>query len=487
VLYDRIASGGMASVHLGRLMGPAGFSRTVAIKKLHAQYAQDIEFVAMLVDEARLVARIRHPNVVPTLDVVVTDGEVFLVMEYVQGEALSRLIRNAGYNGERIPPAMAATILAGVLHGLQAAHEARGERNELLGIVHRDVSPQNVLVGVDGVARVLDFGIAKAAGRAQTTRDGQLKGKLAYMAPEQIDGVTSRATDVYAAAAVLWETLTGRRLFTGENEPAIMKQVLEGRIVAPSELASGIPAVLDAIVLRGLSARPEDRFATAGEMAVALEDALPPVPASRIGHWVGAAAQEALSGRTQRLAVIESSSSHDAISLGSLLARPPTLRDAVPSVALETTPDNERTLGTQLATGISRPDQSIAPDRRRKLPWRIGGGVAAGAAALALLVFALTARRAAPVGTAHQPVPPAPDPPATTEAPRAAPPPLDPPSAPIAIPADPPAPAPPRRAPVERAAPPVRTAPVRKSPSSACTPPYYFDAEGNRVFKKECL
>ena len=197
----------MASVHLGLLLGAVGFSRTVAIKRLHRQYAQDPDFVAMFLDEARLVARIRHPNVVPTLDVTVTDGELFLVMEYIPGESLTRLIREGTSRSDRMQPNVAATIIAGVLHGLHAAHEARGERNEPLGIVHRDVSPQNVLVGTDGAPRVLDFGVAKAAGRLQTTREGQLKGKLAYMAPEQFEGIATRASDVYSASVVL----SGRR------------------------------------------------------------------------------------------------------------------------------------------------------------------------------------------------------------------------------------------------------------------------------------
>src|SRR5262245_51026591 len=164
-LHGELASGGMATVHLGRLLGPVGFSRTVAIKRLHAQYAQDPEFVSMFLDEARLAARIRHPNVVPTLDVVATSGELFLVMEYVPGESLSRLARAARDRMERMPPRIVSAIMSGVLHGLHAAHEAKSERGEPLGIVHRDVSPQNVLVGTDGVARVLDFGVAKAAGR----------------------------------------------------------------------------------------------------------------------------------------------------------------------------------------------------------------------------------------------------------------------------------------------------------------------------------
>jgi serine/threonine protein kinase len=210
-LSEEIAHGGMATVHIGRLRGSAGFARTVAIKRPHPQYARDPEFVAMFVDEARLAARIHHPNVVSTLDVVAREGELFLVMEYVQGESLSRLVHLARQRRERVPEPMVASIVAGVLHGLHAAHEARGEGGELLGLVHRDVSPQNVLVGTDGVARVLDFGVAKAAGRIHTTRNGELKGKLAYMSPEQLCGEVTRMTDVYAAGVVLWEALAGAR------------------------------------------------------------------------------------------------------------------------------------------------------------------------------------------------------------------------------------------------------------------------------------
>ena len=146
-LYNAIAAGGMATVHLGRLLGPVGFSRTVAIKRLHAQFASDPEFVSMFLDEARLAARIRHPNVVPTLDVVATGGELFLVMEYVPGESIARLARTLRENHEALPTRILSAIMAGVLHGLHAAHEAKDERGVPLGIVHRDMSPQNVLVG----------------------------------------------------------------------------------------------------------------------------------------------------------------------------------------------------------------------------------------------------------------------------------------------------------------------------------------------------
>ena len=188
LLYGEIASGGMATVHFGRLMGVVGFSRTVAIKRLHPHYARDPEVVTMFLDEARLAARIRHPNVLPTIDVVAADGEVFLVMEYVQGVPLSHLVQAATEQGRRVPPRIVSSILVDALNGLHAAHEATNERGEPLRLVHRDVSPQNIMVGADGVARVLDFGVAKAMGRLQTTRDGQVKGKLAYMAPEHLAG-----------------------------------------------------------------------------------------------------------------------------------------------------------------------------------------------------------------------------------------------------------------------------------------------------------
>ena len=204
-IFEELAHGGMASVHLGRLRGAAGFTRTVAIKRLHEQYARDPEFVSMLLDEARLAARIKHPNVVPVFDVVACDGELFLVMEYVAGETLSRLIVASAQQGTRIPVQITAAILIGALTGLHAAHDAVSERGEPLHIVHRDVSPQNLIVGMDGVARVFDFGIAKAAQRGVTTQNGALKGKIGYMSPEQLRGERiDRRSDVFAAGVVLW-------------------------------------------------------------------------------------------------------------------------------------------------------------------------------------------------------------------------------------------------------------------------------------------
>jgi len=307
-LYGELASGGMATVHFGRLLGPVGFARTVAIKRLHPHLARDPEFVAMFLDEARLVARIRHPNVVPTLDVVASDGELLLVMEYVQGESLGKLARAAAASGG-VPLAVASAIFIGVLEGLHAAHEARSDRGEALDIVHRDVSPQNILVGEDGVAHVLDFGVAKAAGRLQETGEGQVKGKFAYMSPEQIAQLpVDCRTDVYAASVVLWETLTGRKLFEAESSASVVYAVVHQAVTPPSKLAPHIPPALDAVIMKGLSKRREERFATAHEMAVALEDAVAPATPRRVQEWVQTAALEALSRRARDVAAIESDS-----------------------------------------------------------------------------------------------------------------------------------------------------------------------------------
>jgi serine/threonine-protein kinase len=307
-LCDEIASGGMASVHFGRLLGHAGFSRIVAIKRLLPHVARDPDFVSMFVDEARLAARIRHPNVVPIVDVEAVAGELLLVMEYVHGETLSRLLRTARKRGERVPLPIVATIFSNILHGLHAAHEAHDTHGRPLGIVHRDVSPQNLLVGADGVARVVDFGVAKAAHRLQTTRDGQLKGKLAYMAPEQITATGDRRMDVYAASVVLWETLTGERLFDGENDGAIMHQVLNMAVPAPSARVADLPSAWDEIVLRGLARVITVRFPTARAMALAIEQGATMARPSEVGEWVAGCAHEALARRTAQMARLDRTS-----------------------------------------------------------------------------------------------------------------------------------------------------------------------------------
>lgn len=329
VMFKPFARGGMASVHLGRLMGPAGFSRTVAIKRMHEEFAHNPEFVAMFLDEARLAARVSHPNVVATLDVVALKAELLLVMEYICGESLMGLI-NRCRDTSRLPAVPIAVDCAiGMLNGLHAAHEAKHADGRLLGLVHRDVTPHNVLLGLDGVARVVDFGIAKATGTAHRTRVGEIKGKLSYLAPEQLQGAdVSRATDIYSASLVLWETLTCERLFKGDNEGAIIHDVLVHRLIPPSRLRPGIPTALDDVVLRGLDADPTKRWGTAKEMAEALETAVSPVARSAVAAWVQETARPALLERQQSLAYVESYSAPGGIPLPSSF--PPAPPDRLP-------------------------------------------------------------------------------------------------------------------------------------------------------------
>jgi serine/threonine-protein kinase len=335
-LHEQIAAGGMASVYLARLLGPVGFSRTVAIKKLHPQYANDPEFTTMFLDEARLAARIRHPNVIQTIDVVSRDGELFHVMEYVHGQTLAQLVRASFRRAERVPSVIAANVMMGALHGLHAAHEATDEKGKPLHIVHRDVSPQNIFVGADGVPRVLDFGVAKAIGRLQSTSQGQLKGKLGYMSPEQVRGKeVSPRTDVFAAAVVLWEVLAGRRLFVADNQPALFLKVLEGRTPDLAEFAPDTSPALIAVVQRGLAKAPRERFATAREMALAVEAAVGLVSAAAIGEWVERIAHDELSVRAKMVTVaeVDTTPPHDAAASPEA-DDPDTVEDAsTPSVA----------------------------------------------------------------------------------------------------------------------------------------------------------
>lgn len=301
VLCDQIAAGGMATVHFGRMQGAIGFSRLVAIKRLHPNYAGDPHFVQMFFDEARLAARLDHPNVVSTIDVVADENEVFLVMEHVLGDALESMMPREG--SRRVPPEVASSILCGVLEGLHSAHEARGEMGEPLDIVHRDVSPHNILVGVDGVARVFDFGIAKATINTQETREGVIKGKVTYMAPEQVRGVADRRADIYATGVILWELLAGRRRHAGERNDTLFLKLAKNELdplKPPSSIRLDVPIEIDEIVARATDPDPDRRFSSAREMAVALEAAIPPAPAREVSDWV----YEVVGSRIDRIAAV---------------------------------------------------------------------------------------------------------------------------------------------------------------------------------------
>jgi eukaryotic-like serine/threonine-protein kinase len=293
VMYDVIASGGMGSVHIGRLLGLAGFSRTVAIKRMHPHLAAEPQFVTMFLDEARLAARVVHPNVVAMLDVVAEEGEVLLVMEYVRGASLAKL------RSRSMPLEVASAILVGVLDGLHAAHGAADADGRPLSIVHRDVSPQNVLVGADGVPRVLDFGIAKALGRLHTTREGDVKGKAGYMSPEQIcSQPVDHRSDIFAAGVVLWELVAGARLFDSDSPLASMMRIVDETPPPLEDVRPDVPAGLAAVVARALARAPSERFATALEMSQAISRAVPPARPAEVAAWFETAAPASLDEET---------------------------------------------------------------------------------------------------------------------------------------------------------------------------------------------
>jgi serine/threonine-protein kinase len=272
-----LGSGGMATVHRARRTGEDGVESAVAMKRLHDFIADDPQNVAILVDEARLASSIHHENVVRVLDFVAGEGGApSLVMELVEGKNLGSIMTALANSDRRMPIDVAVAILCDVLAGLDAAHDAVRD-GAALEIVHRDVSPQNILVGDDGKTRITDFGVAKAAWRSQAD-DGSIQGKLGYMAPEQLEGKSDRRADIFGAGAVLWELLTGTRFRSADGEGAqVLVQILYGHAhLQPPSAHEPTAAVLDEVVLASLCRHADDRFATAGAMAAALAGAVKP-------------------------------------------------------------------------------------------------------------------------------------------------------------------------------------------------------------------
>ena len=305
-LGPELGRGGMASVHFGLLRGDLGFSKVVAIKRIHPALTASPQMEKLFREEARIVARIRHPNVVTLLDVVAKGDELSLVLEYVHGESLGTLIETARAQKKTLPVGVAVAIAIDVLHGLAAAHEAVDTTGENLGIVHRDVSPQNVLVGADGAARLLDFGIAKANHRATVTRDGRIKGKLAYMAPEQLGGDAEPRSDVYAAALVLWEMLAGKSPFDGAmTEGQLIASVLAGLGEKAGAARPDLPKALDDFLVRALEVAPSKRQETAAIAARELEATGLAAARSEVQSMVGELASEALRARAEIVRSLE--------------------------------------------------------------------------------------------------------------------------------------------------------------------------------------
>ncbi|MBJ6760264.1 protein kinase [Myxococcaceae bacterium JPH2] len=271
-LLRKIASGGMGQVFLAREHG-TGFERLVVLKLILPHLAEDEEFLDMFLEEARLVARLSHPNLITILDLTEIEGRHCLAMEYVQGEDVRRLDKFARAQNRPLPVGLVLRVIADAAAGLSYAHNARDAQGQPLRLVHRDVSPQNVLVGFDGGVKVIDFGVAKAATSGQQTATGVLKGKYPYMSPEQASGLSVDArSDQFALGVVMWELLTGKRLFKGESDLMTLRLVKDCQVPPPSQLNPAVPTSLDAIVLKALAPTADGRYADCAAFRLALED-----------------------------------------------------------------------------------------------------------------------------------------------------------------------------------------------------------------------
>ena len=513
LLHRQIARGGMATIHIARLMGDEGFSRIVAAKRLLPEFAEDSDFVAMFLDEARVASKVHHRNVVPVLDVVSLAGEVILVQEYVQGAPLNQLLKLARQSKSVVPVNIAVAIASHVLAGLHAAHDTQDEVGMPLNIVHRDVSPQNIMIATDGTARLLDFGVAKATMAAHVTRENAFKGKLAYSAPEQLQGAATRQSDVYSLAVVLWETLVGQRMHEkAASEGEIVTKIMAGTIprfaeVLASEREYMAPErwaqleALEPVVRKGLTVAQHERYTDAMQMEAALIETIKPATSTEIAAWLKSLGKDILERNDKMIAAEENS----------------WRRTAVPG-RLTPIPTLSGRLSTRM--GIVDPAGEIpeAPTittstelRQRKLI------AALGALVLLLAIGIVFAMRGTSKKTSAAPVEAAKVVPAPPPAPVAIQPaigtvtPVAPPATPAFI-----APAataatagesvpivePERTASKKRAKQPVVRPPAKQvkqaapadvkapakdeAPAKDCTPPYYFQGT-KKIFKTECL
>lgn len=266
-IISKIAHGGMASLYLAKLEGAFGFEKFLAIKKIHPHLAEHEQFIRMFLDEAKIAALISHPNVVQIFELGEVDGDFFFAMEYLAGEPLVNIIKKLIELKLPPPYQLMSYIIARVAAGLHAAHELKDSEGKPIGVVHRDVSPQNIIVTYDGIVKVVDFGIAKARGRLGHTLTGELKGKLSYMSPEQIKGKDiDRRSDIFSLGIVLWEATTLKRLFKAESELITLEKITKGEIIDPKTIRPDYPEELRNIVLKALKLNPYERFQTAKEM-----------------------------------------------------------------------------------------------------------------------------------------------------------------------------------------------------------------------------
>jgi serine/threonine protein kinase len=305
-----IAKGGMAGVWAARLKGTRGFAKTVAIKTMLPTLSDDPLFEQMFLDEAQIAAQIHHPNVVEIMDLGEQEDVLYQVMEYVDGESMATILRAVSKKKERMPVEIAVRVVTDALRGLHAAHELKSVDGTLMGLVHRDISPQNIMLTYDGVVKLVDFGVAKAAGRtASETTAGQIKGKAPYMAPEQALGQrVDRRTDLFAMGIVLYQITTGKHPFRGENDIATLHNILHKDVPSPRFVDPKFPRPLEAVINRALSREVEKRFPSAKDMADALARVFPPthrrIDVADVGNFVQDLLGE--TGNRRRTALAES-------------------------------------------------------------------------------------------------------------------------------------------------------------------------------------
>ena len=522
LLHRQIARGGMATIHIARLMGDEGFSRIVAAKRLLPEFAEDSDFVAMFLDEARVASKVHHRNVVPVLDVVSLAGEVILVQEYVQGAPLNQLLKVARQARTVLPVNVAVAIAGHVLAGLHAAHDTLDEVGMPLNIVHRDVSPQNIMIATDGTARLLDFGVAKATMAAHVTRENAFKGKLAYSAPEQLQGAATRQSDVYSLSIVLWEMLAGQRVHEkAASEGEIVTKIMTGAIPAFADVLKAereymAPErwaqleLLEPVIRKGLAVAQHERFLDAAAMEHALAAVITPATSSEIAAWLKSLGKDILDKNDKMIAAEENS----------------WRRTAVPG-RLTPIPRAVGRLSTRMGIVDASTEVPEAPTittstevRQRKLIIALGVIVLllGGGFLFALRGASEPTTEAAPQPVAPQPVAPQP---VATPAPTPEPAPVAAPPAPRVAPSVAPSvdrvdaapaassggppgvePGPPaqrKRAVAKRPAKEtkasVSTTPAKAAPAEAaapepaakdCSPPYYFQG-AKKIFKPECL
>ncbi len=290
-LVRKLATGGMGQVYLARQKGPVGFEKVLVVKRLLPHLCEEQDFIHMFFDEARIAAHLNHPNIAQIFDLGDVEGQYFIAMEHVHGESLRAVNELSLKTKLGFPLGLKLRVIADAAAGLDFAHRARSPKGKELHLIHRDVSPQNILLGFNGSVKVIDFGVAKATGKISSTGTGIIKGKYAYMSPEQARGreIDGRS-DIFGLGVILYELLTEKRLFKRDSDNATLKAVVTEKVPAPSKVVKGLPKALDAVLAKALEKNAEDRYQTAADLQLALEEVMTaqrlPGTSAHLASWL---------------------------------------------------------------------------------------------------------------------------------------------------------------------------------------------------------